>query len=124
MLRQTFAAIATIMLMTPAQAGDSIEVKGATPATPQSITFVGYDYDANGNPVCAACDAKRAEEAAQLKAYAERRERSRQYMARLQGRELPATKTPVVATVGVTSPIAANAAELVPAGEPAPEKTL
>jgi len=124
MLRQTIAAIATIILIGPAQAGDSIDVMGNTPAAPRSISYVGYDgLDASGNPICTPCNAKRAEEAARLKAYSERRERSRQYMARLQGRDVPAANAPAVVSIA-TSPIAANAAELVPAGEPAPQKTL
>ena len=124
MLRQTFAAIATFALIVPASAGDSIDVRDGAVAAPRSISYVGYDgLDANGNPICTPCEAKRVEEAARLKAYTERRERSRQYMARLQGREVPATNAPAVASIAA-SPIAANAAELVPAGQPAPEKKL
>ncbi|MEK1887267.1 MAG: hypothetical protein AAAB35_06740 [Phyllobacterium sp.] len=123
MLRQILAATATIMLMAPAYAGESINlIDGST--TPKSISYVGYDsIDADGNPICTPCAAKRAEEAARLQAYVERRERSRQYMARLQGRDVPSPTTPTVASAS-TSPIAANAAELVPAGEPVPQKTL
>ena len=126
MLRQTFAAIATLVVIAPAHAGDSIDVKGSGPAAPRSISYVGYDsFDASGTPICTPCAAKRAEEAARLKAYEERRERSREYMARLQGREDPAAPdTPKVADVAGTSPIAASAAELVSAGRPAPEKNL
>jgi hypothetical protein len=115
MLRQIIAATAMTLFTVSAYAGDSIDMI-VSPAKPNSVSYVGYDsFDANGNPICTPCLAKRAEEAARLKAYAERRERSRQYMARLQGKEVPA---------GSDSLIAANAAPLVPAGEPAPEKTI
>ena len=115
MLRQMIAATAMTLLTVSAYAGDSIAIMGPS-AKPNSVSYVGYDsFDANGNPICTPCQAKRAEEAARLKAYAERRERSRQYMARLQGKEVPA---------GSTSMIAANASPLVPAGEPVPEKTI
>ncbi|MBZ9654202.1 hypothetical protein [Phyllobacterium lublinensis] len=115
MLRQMIAATAMTLLAVSAQAGESIRVMGAA-AKPNSVSYIGYDsFDANGNPICTPCLAKRAEEAARLKAYAERRERSRQYMARLQGNGAPA---------GPTSMIAANAAPLVPAGEAVPEKSI
>jgi hypothetical protein len=115
MLRQTIAATAITLFTVSAYAGDSIEVMGSS-AKPNSVSYVGYDsFDANGNPICTPCLAQRAEEAARLKAYAVRRERSRQYMARLQGNEVPA---------GSNALIAANAAPLVPAGEPAPAKTI
>lgn len=123
MLRQTIAATAMIMLMAPAYAGGSIDVVSGS-ATPNSISYVGFDsFDATGNPICTPCEAQQAAEAARLKAYAERRERSRQYMARLQGREVPASTATAAAPVSA-SPIAANAAELVPAGEPVPQRAL
>lgn len=125
MLRQTIAATAMIMLMAPAYAGGSIDVVSGS-ATPNSISYVGFDsFDATGNPICTPCEAQQAAEAARLKAYAERRERSRQYMARLQGREVPAAAETATAAAPVSaSPIAANAAELVPAGEPVPQRAL
>jgi len=123
MLRQTIAATAMIMLMAPAYAGGSIDVVSGS-ATPNSISYVGFDsFDATGNPICTPCEAQKAAEAARLKAYAERRERSRQYMARLQGREVPVSTATAAAPVSA-SPIAANAAELVPAGEPVPQRAL
>ncbi|MRG56135.1 hypothetical protein GF108_11155 [Phyllobacterium sp. SYP-B3895] len=123
MLRQTIAATAMIMLMAPAYAGGSIDVVSGS-ATPNSIFYVGFDsFDATGNPICTPCEAQQAAEAARLKAYAERRERSRQYMARLQGREVPVSTATAAAAVSA-SPIAANAAELVPAGEPVPQRAL
>ncbi len=116
MLRQIIAATAMTLLTVSAYAGDSIAIMGPS-AKPNSVAYVGYDsFDANGNPICTPCQAKRAEEAARLKAYAERRERSRQYMARLQGKEIPAGSPSMIA--------AANAAPLVPAGEALPEKAI
>jgi hypothetical protein len=115
MLRQIIAATAITVFATTAHAGDSIEMMGSS-AKPNSVSYVGYDsFDASGNPICTPCLAQRAEEATRLKAYAERRERSRQYMARLQGNGGPSSSN---------SLIAANAAPLVPAGEPAPEKAI
>jgi hypothetical protein len=115
MLRQIIAATAIALLTVSAHAGDSIEMMGPT-AKPDSVSYVGYDsFDAEGNPICTPCQAKRAEEAARLKAYAERRERSRLYMARLQGKEVPASSD---------SLIAANAAPLIPAGQPLQEKVI
>ncbi len=114
MLRQIIAATAIALLTASAYAGDSIVMMGSS-AKPNSVSYVGYDsFDANGNPICTPCLVQRAEEAARLAAYAARRERSRQYMARLQGNETP----------GSNSLIAANAAPLVPAVEPTPEKVI
>jgi hypothetical protein len=111
MFRKIIAATAMTLITVSAQAGGSIEVMGPS-AQPNSVSYVGYDsFDANGNPICTPCLVQRAEEAARLKAYAERRERSRQYMARLQGNDIPASSN---------SLIAANAAPLVPA----PENTI
>lgn len=116
MLRQLIAATAMTLITVSAYAGDSITVMGAA-AKPNSVSYVGYDsFDANGNPICTPCLAKRAEEAARLKAYAERRERSRQYMARLQGKDVPAGTPSMIAT--------ANAAPLVAADESVPEKAM
>jgi hypothetical protein len=115
MLRQIIAATAIALFTVSVHAGDSIEVMGPA-ARPNSVSYVGYDsFDAEGNPICTPCQAKRAEEAARLKAYAARRERSRQYMARLQGKEVPASSD---------SLIAANAAPLIPAGQPPQEKVI
>ncbi|MBA8876938.1 hypothetical protein [Phyllobacterium myrsinacearum] len=88
MFRRLLAIIA-VALFAPAlaHAGESIKLKGPS-ARPNSVTYVGYDsFDADGNPVCTPCIEQRAAEAAKLQAYMERRERSRQYMARLQGNE-------------------------------------
>lgn len=86
MFRHLLAIIAAALIAPAiAHAGESIKLKGPS-ARPNSVTFVGYDsFDANGNPVCTPCIEQRAAEAAKLQAYLERRERSRQYMARLQG---------------------------------------
>jgi hypothetical protein len=110
-------AITAVALIAPAtaHAGDSIKLKGPS-ARPNSVTYVGYDsFDADGNPVCTPCIEQRALEAAKLQAYLERRERSRQYMARLQGNEpkpasmmaasaatLPASGTTPVAQIPAT----------------------
>jgi hypothetical protein len=111
MLRQIITATTITLLTVSAQAGSSIEVIGSS-AKPNSVSYVGYDsFDANGNPICTPCIAKRAEEAAKLKAYAERRARSREYMARLQGNSSDSD-----------SVMAANAGSLVQAGKPVPEK--
>lgn len=116
MLRQIIAATAMTLVTVSAHAGESIKVMGAT-AKPNSVSYIGYDsFDANGNPICTPCQAKRAEETARLKAYAERRERSRRYMARLQGKEVPAGSPSMIAT--------ANAAPLVAASESVPEKSI
>ncbi len=124
MLRQIIAATAITLFAASAYAGDSITVVEGS-AKPNSISYVGYDsFDATGNPICTPCLAKRAAEAARLQAYADRRERSRQYMARLQGKDVPASSTSTAAASVATSPIAASAAELVAAGEPAPQKAL
>lgn len=80
-------ALTAVALLAPviAHAGDSIRLKGPS-ARPNSVSYIGYDsFDVDGNPVCTPCIEQKAAEAAKLKAYLERRERSRQYMARLQG---------------------------------------
>ncbi|WP_271893001.1 hypothetical protein [Candidatus Phyllobacterium onerii] len=112
MLRQIIAATTIALFTVSAQAGSIDEVSGL--AKPNSVSYVGYDsFDANGNPICSPCLAQKAKEAAKLKAYAERRERSRQYMARLQGNG-----------TGSDSMMAANAAPLAQPGQPAPEKVI
>ncbi len=112
MLRQIIAATTIALFTVSAQAG-SIEEVG-TSAKPNSVSYVGYDsFDANGNPICSPCLAQKAKEAARLKAYAERRARSRQYMARLQGNGTQSD-----------SMMAANASPLVQPGQPAPEKVI
>ena len=112
MLRQIIAAT-TIALFTVSTRADSILEIG-TSAKPNSVSYVGYDsFDASGNPICSPCLAQKAKEAAKLKAYAERRERSRQYMARLQGNGTPSD-----------SMMAANASPLAQPGQPAPEKVI
>jgi hypothetical protein len=110
MLRQIIAATTIALCTLSAHAGDSIVEMGSS-AKPNSVAYVGYDsFDAKGNPICTPCIAKRAEEAAKLQAYAERRERSREYMAKLQGN----SKEP-------DSMIAANASELPAGAKPSPE---
>ena len=111
MLRQIIAATAIAFITASAYAGDSIEVVGSS-AKPNSVSYIGYDsFDANGNPICTPCLQKSIEEVARLKAYAERRARSREYMARLQGNGVKSN-----------SMIAADASELTIAGEPFPAK--
>ncbi|MGH7003347.1 MAG: hypothetical protein ACREIP_05305 [Alphaproteobacteria bacterium] len=89
MLCRIIATGAIALIAASAHAGSSIEHRGPS-ARPNSVSYVGYDsFDAHGNPVCTSCLAKRAEEAARLQAYAERRKRSRAYMARLQGNGTP-----------------------------------
>lgn len=110
MLRQFIAASAIALISTSALA-DSIIATGST-AKPNSVSYIGYDsFDANGNPVCTPCLQKTAEEAAREKAYAERRARSREYMARLQGNTVP-----------TDSLLAARASELMASGNAAPAK--
>ncbi|QND52170.1 hypothetical protein HB779_09795 [Phyllobacterium sp. 628] len=87
MFRRLLATTAAVLVASfaVAQAGESIKLKGPF-ARPNSVSYVGYDsFDANGNPICTPCIEQKAKEAAKLQAYLERRERSRQYMARLQG---------------------------------------
>lgn len=112
MLRQIIAATA-ITLVTVSAHADSIDIVGSS-AKPNSVSYIGYDrFDANGNPICTPCLQKSAEEVARLKAYAERRARSREYMARMQGNG-----------VKPNSMIAAEASELTVAGEPFPAKAI
>lgn len=129
-------AITAAAFLAPAiaHAGDSIQLKGPS-ARPNSVNYVGYDsFDVDGNPVCTPCIEQRAAEAAKLKAYLERRERSRQYMARLQGNgpksdstmaasaaPLPATNTvPVAQTPAAPEPVAQTPASGLLAVEAAP----
>ncbi|HMF67543.1 MAG TPA: hypothetical protein VK602_08030 [Phyllobacterium sp.] len=112
MLRQIIAATTIALFTVSAQADSILEI--GTSAKPNSVSYVGYDsFDASGNPICSPCLAQKAKEAAKLKAYAERRERSRQYMARLQGNGTPSD-----------SMMAANASPLAQPGQPAPEKVI
>ncbi|MGO4447358.1 hypothetical protein AB4Y96_00410 [Phyllobacterium sp. TAF24] len=125
MFRRLLALTAAALLAPViAHAGDSIMLKGPS-ARPNSVSYIGYDsFDVDGNPVCTPCIEQKAAEAAKLKAYLERRERSRQYMARLQGNgpkpdalvaaanaatlppetAVPATQTPAspIADIGAT----------------------
>lgn len=113
MLRQIIAATTIALIVVSAHAGDSIEVMGSS-AKPNSVSYIGYDsFDASGNPICTSCLEKSAEEVSRLKAYAERRARSREYMAKLQGNGPKPN-----------SPIAVNPSELVVASEPVPIKPI
>ncbi|MDQ0998376.1 hypothetical protein QFZ34_003558 [Phyllobacterium ifriqiyense] len=112
MLLRQFIAASAIALISASALADSIIVSGET-AKPNSVSYIGYDsFDANGNPVCTSCLEQTAEEAARLKAYAERRARSREYMARMQGNAAPANPL-----------LAAQASEPIAAGKsmPAPD---
>lgn len=105
MLRQFIAASAIALISTSAFA-DSVIATGST-AKPNSVSYIGYDsFDASGNPVCTPCLERTAQEAAREKAYAERRARSREYMARMQGNTVP-----------TDSLLAARASELMASGE-------
>ncbi|EJN03032.1 hypothetical protein [Phyllobacterium sp. YR531] len=110
MLRQ-FITASVIALISTSALADSIIATGST-AKPNSVSYIGYDsFDAQGNPVCTPCLEKTAEEAAREKAYAERRARSREYMARLQGNAVP-----------TDSLLAARASELMASGDATPDK--
>lgn len=114
MLLRQFIAASAIALTSAAASAGSIIVTGET-AEPNSVSYIGYDsFDASGNPICTPCLEQTAEEASRLKAYAERRARSREYMARMQGNAAPANPL-----------LAARASEPIAAGKsiPAPDLT-
>ncbi|MBB3237894.1 hypothetical protein [Phyllobacterium endophyticum] len=113
MLRQIIVAATIVLNTAAAEAGSSIDYADGS-AKPNSVSYIGYDsFDADGNPICTPCLVQKAKEAARLKAYAERRQRSREYMARLQGNGTQPG-----------SVMAANASPVVQPGQPAPAKVI
>ena len=85
MKKRIFAShlVALLALGGAAQADGSFQPLGET-GKPASITYYGYDYvDASGKPICLECEAEKAAEAEKERAYAERRERARQYAIKI-----------------------------------------
>ncbi|GGA77010.1 hypothetical protein GCM10011491_00200 [Brucella endophytica] len=77
------------MIATPVHAGGSIETPGL-PDRIRSIDYVGFDgVDEAGNPICKTCEAEKAAAEAKRAALEARRKRAREYMARMQGQDLP-----------------------------------
>ncbi|MGH6760424.1 MAG: hypothetical protein ACRECW_02385 [Phyllobacterium sp.] len=84
--------VALMALCGAASADGSFQSLGSS-QKPASITYYGYDYiDADGNHVCLECEAEKAAEAERERAYAERRERARQYAIKI-GQIADASKT-------------------------------
>lgn len=91
-------SIATLGLATAAQATESSKFNYQL----RSINYVGFDgIDSAGQPICKKCEvAKQAERDAEA-AIVERRQRAREFMARLQGQKTPVTVEPQTSVAAV-----------------------